>query len=155
MKLERVGIFIVEVAEPIKKNKNYIDFVDLAQDRRFWAKVYDIESDPDYSEKCVYLLKSVLEFLDYWQYISWNQYNMIMRMYPTPPPLPTPSDNCGGIGSTPGKDWDDGGRIRYPSTVARLIGGYLDSKHPDEAAEYAIQTDRYLPDPNIKLEDYI
>lgn len=125
MKITLVGRFLVYTPEPIGRNRNYISNVDLSKDYRFWEKVYEIESDIAYPDKCRSFLKKILEFLDDWEYISWKQYNLVMRMY-----------------RQEQRPWNTSEEEHYTKAVGFVesamlnsLRRHLDQKHPEEAAE--------------------
>lgn len=90
MKLVKVSdTLLVWQSEKPTRNKSYLCDIDLAEHcPDFWAKCFDIESnwEPDnhdtgkYCQSQLRFVKSVLEFYDDWSYITWKQYDSIMRM---------------------------------------------------------------------------
>lgn len=119
------GRFIVQVPEPLYRNKNYIDVVDLSKDYNFWKKVYEVESEGWYSVRSKKFLQTILDFLDDWEYISWKQYHAVMRISKQEPE-PKVEIEVEKIALDK--------NTYYQQASLRAFARRLDSKHPDEAA---------------------
>lgn len=80
MKIKKIGRFIVYEAEQPSKSRSWIDDIDLALDKLFWMQIYRIETNSYYSDWDKEFCKNLLEFLDNFEYITWAQYNVVMKM---------------------------------------------------------------------------
>lgn len=136
MKMKLVGRLVVQVPEPVARNKNYVDAVDLAKDYNFWKKVYEVESEGWYTEWQRAFLKRILEFLDDWEYLSWKQYQAIFKIRPVED-APVVQSRKVSLGSNIYYEEAIGflpGEFQNMQRTLDLVRRNIDSRHPEEAA---------------------
>lgn len=69
-------------SEKPSRDHSYIADIDLADHcPNFWSKCFSVQHNPDWSYRQKHFVKSILEFYDDWSYITWKQYDSVMKLW--------------------------------------------------------------------------